>query len=47
MWTDTSEFRNPNYHAASDTPDTLDYNALADVTRMIVAHILVSAGEVE
>ncbi|MFK5921456.1 MAG: M28 family peptidase [Verrucomicrobiota bacterium] len=47
MWTDTSEFRNPNYHAASDTPDTLDYDALADVTRMIVAHILVSEGEVE
>ncbi len=44
MWTDTSEFRNPNYHAASDTPD---YDALADVTRMIVAHILVASGKVE
>lgn len=40
MWTDTSEFRNPNYHAATDTPDTLNYDALTDVTRIIVAHIL-------
>ncbi|MCF6312087.1 MAG: M28 family peptidase [Verrucomicrobiales bacterium] len=47
MWTDTSEFRNPNYHAPTDTPDTLNYHAMADVTRMIVAHILVSTGEVE
>lgn len=40
MWTDTSQFRNPNYHLPSDTPDTLDYEALADVTRMVVGHIL-------
>jgi Zn-dependent M28 family amino/carboxypeptidase len=40
MWTDTSNFRNPNYHLSTDTPDTLDYDALADVTRMVVAHIL-------
>lgn len=46
MWTDTSEFRNPNYHAVTDTPDTLDYDALADVTRMIVAHILSQANEI-
>jgi len=40
MWTDTSEFRNPNYHASTDTPDTLDYRAMADVTRIIVRHVL-------
>lgn len=40
MWTDTANFRNPNYHLPSDTPDTLDYDALADVTRMVVGHVL-------
>jgi Zn-dependent M28 family amino/carboxypeptidase len=29
--TDTANFRNPHYHAAGDTPDTLDYQRLADV----------------
>jgi len=37
MWTDTSEFRNPHYHLASDTPDTLDYDFLAQVTRLALA----------
>jgi hypothetical protein len=32
MVTDTSFFRNPHYHQASDTPDTLDYPFLAKVT---------------
>jgi Zn-dependent M28 family amino/carboxypeptidase len=32
MITDTSFFRNPNYHHASDKPDTLDYPFLARVT---------------
>jgi Zn-dependent M28 family amino/carboxypeptidase len=32
MITDTSFFRNPHYHQASDTPDTLDYPFLAKVT---------------
>jgi Zn-dependent M28 family amino/carboxypeptidase len=32
MVTDTSFFRNPNYHRGSDTPDTLDYPFLARVT---------------
>jgi hypothetical protein len=40
MWTDTSNFRNPNYHLPTDTPDTLDYDAMADVTRIVVAHVL-------
>jgi Zn-dependent M28 family amino/carboxypeptidase len=32
MVTDTSFFRNPHYHQASDTADTLDYPFLAKVT---------------
>jgi len=31
MATDTAFFRNPRYHAASDTPDTLDYGRMARV----------------
>lgn len=31
MITDTAMYRNPNYHAASDTADTLDYNRMAQV----------------
>jgi hypothetical protein len=37
MWTDTSEFRNPNYHLPSDRPDTLDYDFISDVTRLALA----------
>jgi hypothetical protein len=37
MWTDTSEFRNPHYHRASDTPDTLDYGFLSQVTKLALA----------
>jgi Zn-dependent M28 family amino/carboxypeptidase len=32
MITDTSFFRNPHYHQASDTPDVLDYAFMAKVT---------------
>jgi len=31
MVTDTAPFRNPNYHQATDTPDTLDYERTARV----------------
>jgi hypothetical protein len=31
MLTDTSFLRNPNYHQATDTPDTLDYDRMAQV----------------
>ena len=37
MWTDTSEFRNPNYHQPTDTPDTLDYEFMAEVGKLLVA----------
>jgi Zn-dependent M28 family amino/carboxypeptidase len=46
MWTDTSEFRNPNYHRASDTPDTLDYAFMADVTRLALARVMSPAQRV-
>ena len=41
MWTDTSEFRNPHYHLPSDTPDTLDYPFLSEVTRLIAVNAAV------
>jgi peptidase M28-like protein len=37
MWTDTAEFRNPHYHRASDTPDTLDYEFVSQVTKLALA----------
>jgi hypothetical protein len=40
MWTDTANFRNPHYHGASDTPDTLDYAFLAQVTKLMLARVL-------
>lgn len=41
MWTDTSEFRNPHYHQATDTPDTLDYEFLAKVVKLLTATVAV------
>lgn len=43
MWTDTSEFRNPNYHAPTDTPETLDYDLMAEITKVISSHVIQSA----
>jgi hypothetical protein len=40
MWTDTANFRNPHYHQPGDTPETLNYASLADITRMVVGHVL-------
>jgi hypothetical protein len=37
MWTDTSEFRNPHYHQSTDTPDTLDYDFMADVGSLLAS----------
>lgn len=36
MWTDTSEFRNPNYHQPTDTPTSLDYEFMAEVGKLLV-----------
>lgn len=45
MWTDTAEFRNPNYHQPTDTPETLDYDFLQKVARLIVACVLTSCSK--
>lgn len=37
LWTDTAYFRNPNYHRRSDTPDTLDYGFMREVTELLLA----------
>jgi hypothetical protein len=37
MVTDTAPFRNPHYHTASDTPETLDYESLARVTSGLIS----------
>ncbi len=39
MITDTAYLRNPNYHTAGDTPDTLDYARMANVVEGIHAVI--------
>ncbi|AKT41288.1 M20/M25/M40 family metallo-hydrolase [Chondromyces crocatus] len=44
MWTDTAEFRNPNYHRATDTPDTLDYTFLRRVTQLVTATVARQVG---
>lgn len=47
MVTDTAPFRNPNYHHASDLPDTLDFTRLAHVAlglRDVVANLANAAG---
>jgi len=40
MWTDTAEFRNPNYHWVTDTPETLDYVFLRQVTQLLIVCVL-------
>ena len=45
MWTDTAEFRNPNYHQPTDTPETLDYDFMAEVARLLVRVVLSGLGE--
>lgn len=42
MWTDTSEFRNANYHLPTDTPDTLDYAFLEKTAQLLL--LLVANG---
>ncbi|MSQ22871.1 MAG: M20/M25/M40 family metallo-hydrolase [Dehalococcoidia bacterium] len=39
MITDTANFRNPNYHTARDTADTLDYAFLSSVTCALLAAV--------
>ncbi len=42
--TDTAYFRNPNYHRATDTPDTLDYERLAAI---VAATAIALAGQAQ
>jgi hypothetical protein len=39
MLTDTSFLRNPHYHLETDTPDTLDYARMTDVTLGVASAI--------
>jgi hypothetical protein len=43
MFTDTSFFRNPNYHTAADRPDTLDYERMARVVDALEAVLAAEA----
>jgi Zn-dependent M28 family amino/carboxypeptidase len=40
MVTDTADLRNPNYHRATDTPETLDYTFLAGVTSAVARAVI-------
>ncbi|QDT53813.1 Aminopeptidase YwaD precursor [Caulifigura coniformis] len=44
MITDTSFLRNPNYHEASDTPETLDYERLTEATKGVTEAVAGLAG---
>jgi len=44
MVTDTAPYRYPHYHEASDTPDKVNYEALARVTSGLCATVLTLAG---
>jgi Zn-dependent M28 family amino/carboxypeptidase len=44
MVTDTADFRNPNYHQPTDTPETLDYNRLAEIVGATAVAIALLAG---
>jgi Zn-dependent M28 family amino/carboxypeptidase len=39
LWTDSGNFRNPHYHRATDTPDTLDYRFMRDVAALLCAMV--------
>ena len=42
---DTANFRNPNYHLPSDTPETLDYGMVAGVARALAETVAELASE--
>ncbi len=45
MITDTAPYRNPNYHTARDTPDTLDYDRLTRAVHGLSEMVRVTFGE--
>jgi hypothetical protein len=44
MLTDTANFRNPHYHRPTDTIDTLDFDFMENITRLLVAAVTELAG---
>jgi Zn-dependent M28 family amino/carboxypeptidase len=44
MVTDTADLRNPNYHQATDTPETLDYAFMAKVVTVVARAVVDLAG---
>jgi hypothetical protein len=40
MLTDTAELRNPNYHRATDTPESLDYGFMAQVVSAVTQAVV-------
>lgn len=40
MWTDTAHYRNPNYHRATDTPETLNYEFMQEVTNLMLLTLM-------
>jgi len=44
LWTDTAEFRNPNYHRATDLPDTLDYAFMRSVAELLCSAVCARSG---
>lgn len=40
MLTDTAEFRNKNYHTSKDLPNTLDYDSMSEVVRLVRDFVL-------
>lgn len=44
MMTDTSNFRNPHYHKATDTPETLDYKRMSEVAVGVAGAVREVAG---
>lgn len=42
--TDTADFRNPNYHRSTDTPDTLDYERAAAIVEATAVTVAEQAG---
>src|SRR5262249_3386801 len=44
LWTDTANFRNPHYHRATDTPDTLDYRFMQQVAELLCSVVSKTAG---
>jgi hypothetical protein len=45
FWIDTAEFRNPRYHQATDTPNTLDCDFMSLVAKLALARAATRASK--